>query len=555
MYLRETKRTNRDGRTVSYLQLAHNHRDPKTGVPKAEMIHSFGRADRVDREGLARLVRSISRFLEPGEAVAARTTGEVEVVDSRPLGGALVLNHLWHQLGIDQGLKRLLVGRKLDPRVERVLFALVANRALEPLSKLAGTQWVRERVFIPGVAEVDEDSCYRAMDFLLECEEELAKAVYFSTAELLHLNVDLIFFDGSSTYWETDQEDPDQVDEDGEVVKLGFRAYGHSKDHRPDLPQVLIGMAVTREGIPIRVWSCPGNTGESPLLRQVRDDLQGWQLGRVVWVADRGFSSQANRDYLQQDGENYIIGEKLRGGSKQAARALSWPGRYHQVAENLQVKEVVLEDDRFVICYNPEQAVRDAAVRERLLQRLEEELAHSDQLPVEGRSELLGKLKTKPGLGRLLRVTKGGLLRIDRAAVAQETHLDGKYLVRSSDPTLTADEIALGYKQLLQVERGWRDMKTTLDLRPVYHRKEDRIRAHIVLCWLALLLIRVAENRTQDTWRNLRHELQRLHLVTLATDHGTVAQRSLLTPGQQAILQRLDLPEPPRFYDFRPGHA
>ncbi|EQD54794.1 transposase IS4 family protein, partial [mine drainage metagenome] len=220
-------------------------------------------------------------------------------------------------------------------------------------------------------------------------------------------------------------------------------------------------------------------------------------------------------------------------GSKEASLALSWPGRYHQVAENLEVKEVVLEDDRFVICYNPEQAVRDAAVRERMLKRLEVEVADSDQLSIEKRSELLGRLKTKPGLGRLLRVTKGGLLRVDRAAVEREAHLDGKYMVRSSDPTLTADEIALGYKQLLQVERGWRDMKTTLDLRPVYHRKEQRIRAHIVLCWLALLLIRVAENRTQDTWRNLRHELQRLHLVTLATDHGTVAQRSLLTPGQQ----------------------
>jgi transposase len=120
---------------------------------------------------------------------------------------------------------------------------------------------------------------------------------------------------------------------------------------------------------------------------------------------------------------------------------------------------------------------------------------------------------------------------------------------------LTAEEIALGYKQLLQVERGWRDMKTTLELRPVYHRKQERIRAHIVLCWLALLLIRVAENRTQDTWRNLRHELQQLHLVTLATDRGTVAQRSLLTVGQQATLTRLEMPEPPRFYDFKPAAA
>ena len=547
MYLRTISRHNKDGSVVRYLQLAHNHWDPLGHQAKAQVIHSFGREDQLDREALKRLARSLTRLLEPQEALAATTSEDLAFVESRPLGGALVLDHLWHQLGIDQGLRRLLAGRKLDPRVERVLFALVANRALEPLSKLAGTQWVRERVFIPGLAEVDEDSCYRAMDFLLECEEELAKAIYFSTAELLDLNVDLIFFDGSSTYWETDQEDSDQVDEDGEVVKLGFRSYGHSKDHRADLPQVLIGMAVTREGIPIRVWSCPGNTGESPLLRQVRDDLQGWQLGRVVWVADRGFSSQANRDYLQQDGENYIIGEKLRGGSKKAAWALSWPGLYHQVAENLQVKEVVLEDDRFVICYNPEQAVRDQAVRERLLKRLEAELADSDQLSIEKRSELLGKLRTKPGLGRLLRVTKDGLLRVDRAAVEREAHLDGKYLARSSDPTMTADEIALGYKQLLQVERGWRDMKTTLDLRPVYHRKEERIRAHIVVCWLALLLIRVAENRTQDTWRNLRHELQRLHLGAFQGSAGRCLQRTEITSRQAEILKSLEIPEPSRF--------
>ncbi|MGH7665820.1 MAG: IS1634 family transposase [Candidatus Dormibacteria bacterium] len=555
MYLRETKRTNSDGGTVSYLQLAHNRRDPESGVPKAEIVHSFGRADLIDREGLARLVRSISRFLEPAEAVGATSAGDVEIVDSRPLGGALVLDQLWRQLGIDQSLQRLLAGRRLDPKAERVLFALVANRALEPLSKLAGTQWVRERVFIEGLPEVDEDSCYRAMDFLLECEEEISKAVYFATAELLDLHVDLIFFDGSSTYWETDQADPDLVDDQGEVVQLGFRSYGHSKDHRPDLPQVLIGMAVTREGIPIRVWSWPGGTGESPLLRQVRDDLQGWQLGRVVWVADRGFSSKANRAYLSQDQDHYIIGEKLRGDSQEARLALSRAGRYHQVAENLLVKEVVVGSDRFVICHNPEEELRDTAVRERLLQQLAETIAGSDDLSPAKRAELLGKLKTKPGLARLLRVTKGGLLRVDQAAVAREAHLAGKFLLRSSDPSLSAEEIALGYKQLLQVERGWRDMKTTLELRPVYHRKEERIRAHIVLCWLALLLIRVAENRTQDSWRNLRHELQRLHLVTLATDHGTVAQRSLLTSGHQAILERLDLPDPPRFYDFKPAAA
>jgi hypothetical protein len=156
----------------------------------------------------------------------------------------------------------------------------------------------------------------------------------------------------------------------------------------------------------------------------------------------------------------------------------------------------------------------------------------------------------KPGLRRFLRRTPRGLLRTDKTAAAREACLDGKWLLRTNDETLTPDDLAAAYKQLVAVERGWKDMKGALKLRPVYHYREDRIRAHVQLCWLALLLIRVAETGTGDTWRNLRHELDRLHLVTLATADGRVAQRSAVTPGQQAILHALDLPEPPKFLDF-----
>jgi transposase len=557
MYLRETRRTNRDGGVVSYLQLAHNERHPISGAPTAKIIHNFGRADQVDRDALQRLVTSISRFLEPAAAVAASAGADVEILDSRPLGGAWVLDQLWRRLGIDSTLRRLLAGRRLDPRAERVLFALVANRALDPLSKLAATKWVAERVAIPGLPEVDEDTCYRSMDWLLAVEEELAQAVYFATAELLDLEVDLLFFDTTSTYFETDQADPSTVDPDTGEVRVGFRTWGKSKDERPDLPQVVIGMAVTRTGIPIRVWTWAGNTGDSALIRQARDDLRGWKLSRVVWVADRGFTSAENRRYLQRAGGHYIIGEKLRGDSAEAAAVLARPGRYRTVADNLRVKEVVVDDatmrDRFVICHNPEQAQRDKAVRDALVAQLEKTIAASDALPAEEREEVACRLHAKPAIRKWLRVTAGGKLRIDRAVIRAEEHLDGKFLLRTSDPTLSAEDIALGYKQLLQVERGWRDMKSTLDLRPVFHRKEERIRAHVLLCWLALLLIRVAETDTADTWRNLRDELERMHLVTLATAHGQVAQRSLPTARHRAILTALQLPEPPRYFEFTPA--
>ncbi|MFG2525409.1 hypothetical protein [Streptomyces sp. NPDC048527] len=164
--------------------------------------------------------------------------------------------------------------------------------------------------------------------------------------------------------------------------------------------------------------------------------------------------------------------------------------------DNLQVKEVNIgTDDRFVICFNPDQATRDAAIRERMVAQLTEVIEGTDKLPRPERDKLAGVLSTKPGLKRFLRATPGGLLRVDKKKIAAEANLDGKYLLRSSDPKLSAEDIALGYKQLLEVERGWRDMKQILDLRPVYHRREDRIRAHVLLCWLALLLIRVAEYR------------------------------------------------------------
>ena len=248
----------------------------------------------------------------------------------------------------------------------------------------------------------------------------------------------------------------------------------------------------------------------------------------------------------QRSGGHYILGEKLRSGSAEAAAALTRQGRYQQVAENLRVKQVRLgEGDRFVVCHNPEQALRDAEIRARMLAHLETAIAGSDKLSATKRAELRGQLSTKPGLNRYLRVTPGGLLRVDAKAIAAQTKLDGKYLLRCSDPTLSAEDIALGYKQLLEVERGWRDMKQIIDLRPVYHRKEERIRAHVVLCWLALLLIRIIETTTGDTWQRLRTELDRLHAVTYSGPAGTCTQTTELSPAQRDIYSSLAL-DPPR---------
>lgn len=600
---------------VRYLQLAHNTWDPEAKTSKMRVLYNFGRAEDLDRAAVERLIGSLSRLLGAEESAGgvSAATGQtgLSFTSSRPLGGAWVLDRLWNRLGIAKTMTALLGPTRRDAVTERVLFALVANRALAPSSKLAATGWVGNDVHIPGLAEVSDDACYRAMDWLVSVEATLARTVYDAVADLLNLEVDLLFFDTTSTYFVTDEADqplwrdangrlvppagsggptsvepgapaqdtgeasdsaeggptpagdgaadPDAPTDgtaapadagapEGAVKQAGFRTYGKSKDHREDLPQVVIGMAVTRDGIPVRVWSWPGNTADSALIRQVKADMREWNLGRIVWVADRGFTSEQNRRYLQRAGGGYILGEKLRSGSAEAAAALARPGRYHEVSENLRVKEVRLGDgsDRFVIAHNPDAATRDAAIRTDLVGRLSEMIAGTDALPATQRAKLAGVISTKPGLNRYLRTTKTGLLRIDAKAVAAEAKLDGKYLLRTNEPTLSAEDIAAGYKQLLQVERGWRDLKQIIDLRPVHHRLEDRIRAHITLCWLALLLIRIIETSTAQTWTTVRAELQRLHLGEFTGPAGTYHQSTQTTDAQKKILTALDIPAPPR---------
>ena len=562
MYLRTTQRRRKDGSVARYVQLAHNRR--VDGVTQAEVLVNLGREEDLDIDGLRRLAASIARFCDGevsgGDPLGA--PGEFEVLASRPLGGAWLLDGIWRALGVDRALGGVLGARRFTTDVERVLFALVANRALDPSSKLAAAEWVGEDVQIPGLDAMDEDQAYRAMDLLVEADTEgkVQEAVFFACADLLNLEVDLLFFDTTSTYFERDEPDP--AGPDGEPA---FRAYGHSKDHRPDLPQIIIGLAVTREGIPVRVWVWPGNTNDMSVLQEVKDDLRGWRLGRVVTVVDRGFSSDENLRYLTRAGGHWIAGERMRDGSPDAQAALSRQGRYQTVRDNLRVKEVrVGEGDaakRFIVCHNPAEADRDKQTRDQAIERLQAELERIKTARSKAKNAKADAahhraecaLRDHATLGRYLRQTKTGRLMVDRAKITAEQRLDGKYLLSTSDPDLSAEDVALGYKNLLEAERGFRDLKTTIELRPVFHRLEHRIRAHVLLSWLALLLIRIAERQTAQTWRTIARELQRLHLVTLTGPTGTLQQTTRITDAQHAILTATAVTAPPRITALQPA--
>ncbi|MDD5524657.1 MAG: IS1634 family transposase [Smithella sp.] len=548
MYVRTISRKNKSGTTTTYVQLAHNVRDPQSGQPRADVLYSFGRADSLDVDAIRRLTKSLSRFLSPEEAlkIQGATDGDTPLrfIGSYPMGGAYLLRALWEQLGIPDALSQCMKDRSFTSPVEWAAFAMTANRALAPDSKRGVEEWVREDVALGNPETIELQHLYRAMDVLLEYREIIHKEVYFAVADLLNLEVDLIFFDTTSTYFEMDEED-----------EAGLRQYGHSKDHRPDLPQIVIGLAVTKEGIPVKCWTMPGNTSDMKTVETIKNDLLGWKLGRCIWVMDRGMSSEENRLILQKAGGHYIIGEKLRDNQDIHKEVLAKRGRFTAIRENLEIKEVIVGDGerrrRFILVHNPEEARKDKATREKTLKKIDEALKSIGEQRGKCHKKSVCTLRSHRTMGRYLRQLKTGEIKIDKGKIKEEAHLDGKYIISTSDDTLTPEDVALGYKQLMEVEKAFRTLKTTLDLRPVYHRKDERIQAHVFLCFLALLLVRIAERKTNMTWDRIKAQMERLHLGEFFSKEGRVLQATELTPEQLNILKLLKIPPPQRIRNIK----
>lgn len=542
MYVRTISRHNKDGSTTTYVQLAHNVRDPKSGYARANVLYTFGRADSLDVEAIRRLVRSLCRFISPEDAAEAEArllSPALHFVKSVPLGGAYLMRKLWERLGLERVLDRALSQREFLSPVEWAIFSMVANRALAPDSKRGVEEWVREDVALGNPEPLLLQHLYRAMDFLLEHGELVQEEVFFATADLFNLEVDLLFFDTTSTYVECEEEE-------------GLRRYGHSKDKRPDLPQVVIGLAVTKEGLPVRCWVLPGNTQDMTTVERVKKDLSGWKLSRCIWVMDRGMNSEENRIILQRAGGHYILGEKLRDRQGVHNEVLSCRGRYRKVKENLEVKEVIVGQGerrrRFVLVYNPEQAKKDQDTREKTLAKIEEALLALGDQRGKAHKKAVCVLLAHRTLGRYVKQKKNGELLINWAKVKAEEHLDGKYLLSTSDDTLSVEDVALGYKQLMEVERAFRTLKTTLELRPLYHRKDERIQAHVLLCFLSLLLVRIAERQTGQTWDQIRAVMERCHLGEFESKDGRIFQRTELTSEQANILKMLNISPPPKLH-------
>ena len=312
---------------------------------------------------------------------------------------------------------------------------------------------------------------------------------------------------------------------------------------------------MTRDGLPVRSWVFPGNTSDVTTIERVKRDLRGWRLGRCVFVADAAMNSAENRRELALGGGKYILAAKMRAGDEVTQEVLARPGRFKDVAENLRVKEVVIGDGerrrRYVVCHNPREAQRQRKHRDKVVAELSAELISLQQLSG-SHSKRQCELLASKRFARYLRQTPSGLLRIDRTAVREAARYDGKWVITTNDDTLEAEDLALGYKQLMRVEQSWRQLKSGLKLRPVHHYRPWRIQAHVSITVLSLLLERIAEIRSGDTWRNVCAKLDSIKVIEYDNGPVRVRQTTELRPEVTRLLRQLAVPEPPRLHSVGP---
>lgn len=546
MYLRTTRRKNRDGSEVVYYQLAHNVRHPDSGQTVAQVIHTFGRADEMDREALVRLCRSIARVcglkVEDPLGKPARRDAPVmsalpegvTLVGSRRLGLVWLVEALWERLGIGPTLRQVLAPSQDAPRFERALLAMTANRLCDPQSKLGVWERWRETVYLPGAEPLTKDDLYTAMDALHAQATEIEPAVFFHTADLFKLEVDLLFYDTTTCTFAIDEDDEDDL-----------RRFGRPKEGAW-APPVVVALAVTREGLPVRSGVFPGNTTDVTTVERIKDDWRGWKLGRALFVADAGMHSEANREELARGIGKYVLAVPMSAIAEVKTEVLSRPGRYRKIEDHLFAKEVVVGDGerrrRYIVCFNPKEAERQAKHRAEVIETLPEELARHPTRSATAKWAM--ELLTAGRYRRYLKV-KGGEVCWDAEALRQAPRLDGKWVLITNDDTLSVEDAAVAYKSLLVIEHCFRSLKRgQIQLGPLYHRLSQRIEAPVKICVLALLIQRGVEHTMGASWFPLRHELNGLQAIEFRTATHQFFHRTEPAPELKRLFKKLEISMP-----------
>ena len=536
-------RVKKSGR-YEYLQIVENRREGRRTVQR--VICTIGRLDQLHAKGrVESLIRSLCRY---SERVLLILSGKSDVsVSARKIGPALIFERLWAELGIKKVIKGLVSERKFGFDVERAIWLSVLHRLFVSGSDRSCDKWRRHYV-IEGVEGLSLHHLYRAMAFVGEeleeqrgatpfcprCIKDLIEEGMFFERRDLFTGLDLVFFDTTSIYFEG---------HGGE--KLGRK--GHSKDHRSELNQMVVGAVIDNQGKPVCCEMWPGNTADVKSLIPVTARLQArFHVGQFCIVADRGMISAATLKALQQKEIPYILGTRMRKVNEIKRAVLSHPGRYREVypegkfskdPDPLKVKEVSLNGHRYIVCLNPRQARKDTQDRQAIIDALQEKIKA-------GAKSLIGN----KGYRKFLKIDRGSVS-IDQDKVEYEARFDGKWVLMTNTH-LSADQVALKYKELWQVEQVFRDLKSVLETRPVYHQRDENIRGHVFCSFLALVLRKELDRRLAQAghhfeWADIKRDLKALEEVAIHDNGKSLLLRTVCTGTCGRVFQAAGVAVPP----------
>jgi transposase len=526
-----------------YLQIVENRKEK--GKVKQRVISTIGRMDQLQAKGrVETLIRSLSRFSEKTMLILS---GKSDIsADAVTIGPSIIFERLWEETGIKKAIKHLLAERRFEFDVERAIFLTVLHRLMVSGSDRFCERWRRDYQ-INGTEKLDLHHLYRAMSFLGEtvddqkaaipfttrCNKDLIEESIFFDQRDLFSGLDLVFFDTTSIYFE------------GQGGNLGQR--GFSKDHRPDLNQMVVGAIIDDKGKPVCCEMWPGNTTDVKSLIPVVDRVRKrFGIKRFCVVADRGMISANTIKELENRQISYILGTRMRRVKEIKSEVLSRGGRYSEVYPEgltskdpapLKVKEVVSNEKRYIVCMNSRQARKDAADRKAIIASLEAQLK-------KGAKSLVGN----KGYRKYLKIEKNSA-RIDTDKVKYESRFDGKWVL-TTNTELPAEKIALKYKELWQVERVFRDVKTMLHTRPVYHQRDENIKGHVFCSFLALVLRKELERRLNAAghvfeWSDIKQDLKALQRVTIEEDDKRFSIRSECKGVCGKVFQAVGVAIPP----------
>ena len=544
-------RQKRSGDRV-YLQIVENQW--VKGRSQQRVIATVGRLDQLQQSGqLDGLLESGAKFAEASLVLTAHREGRVPSIRHRQIGPALVFGRLWNELQLPQVVEQLLAGRRFDLPLERILFLTVLHRLCHPGSDRSCVLVWMQDYEIPGTEEVELHQVYRAMGWLGEplpqdqqagatpfsprCTKDAFEEALFARRRDLFSELDLVFFDTTSIYFEGEGGD-----------ELG--EFGHSKDHRPDRKQMVVGVVLDGKGRPLCCELWPGNVTDVKTLIPIVDRLrQRFRIRSICVVADRGMISKDTLRQLQAEDRkvHFILGARLRNVKEISEDVLSRAGRYREVRgprekstdpSPLKVKEVWVDERRYVVCLNEEQAKKDRADREAIVAALQEQLQRGDK-------SLVGNKGYRKYLS-----AQGPKFTINEAKVKSEERFDGKWVLQTDREDLTAEEVALQYKQLWTVEEMFRTVKTLLETRPIFHKRDETIRGHVFCSFLALLLRKELQDRLETQGEKLEWAVLLRDLAALQyTEVNSLGKRFLLRSDLEgtcaAVLRAVGVAIPP----------